>query len=207
MKISFLLYPTARVKTEEDSSFWIMRELKKRRHEVSYFESHEMMGRPGGPEAYLHPALLDVKKGYLPSPRSRAAQPLLGQDCVFIRKEPPFDTEYLYALQALDPIKDRVFVLNDPAGIALANEKSFTLRFPGLAPESIVTRSATEARSFIDTIKSKVVVKPLDEKGGLGILSTSGSDKNLPSLLEIMTDFGGRSVIVQRYVPAEKFGD
>lgn len=207
MKIAFLLYPTAKVKTEEDSSFWIMRELVRRGHTVSYCESRELIDTPDGPVAYLHPARLNVKKGYLPSPAGRAPEPLSEFGCIFIRKEPPFTTEYLYALQTLDRIKERVFVLNDPAGIAMANEKAFTLRFPGLTPASMVTSDPDEARRFIKKLKGRAVVKPLHEKGGAGILSTDGKDRNLPSILETMTKNGRRRVIAQAYAPVEKFGD
>src|SRR3989344_5589033 len=156
MKIAFLLYPTASVKIQEDSSFWIMHELKKRRHEVFYFESRDLEWSEESPHARLTPAKLDPRKGYLPSVKRQDPVPLTGLDCIFIRKEPPFDTQYLYALQLLETIKHQVFVLNDPTGVAMANEKLFSLLFTKYAPETFVTESITSARAFIKSLRKKV---------------------------------------------------
>ena len=190
MKMSFLLYPTSKIKIEEDSSFWIMLELKKRGHQVSYFESKDLLWLGDGPRAYLTPARLDEKKGYLPSSADDLATDLSSLDCIFIRKEPPFDARYLHALQLMTAIKEKIFILNDPQGIAICNEKLFSLEFPGYFPETIVTEDADSARAFIKSLKQPVIVKPLDEKGGKGIFSTSARDKNLPSLLQIATHSG-----------------
>ncbi len=207
MKIAFLLYPTTGIKIDEDSSFWIMFELKKRGHEVFYFESKDLFWAKKAPYAYLRPTKLEAKRGYLPSPQRRDAADLSGFDCIFIRKEPPFDQGYLYALQLLGLIREKVFILNDPQGIAMANEKIFPLLFPGYCSESLVTENALEAKKFIRNLRKKVVVKPLDEKGGKGIFSTYSGDKNLSSFLEIATDFGKRKVIVQRFIEAAHHGD
>ncbi len=190
MKIAFLLYPTAKVKVDEDSSFWIMHELVSRGHRVSYFESRDMRWDGGKLLAPLTPARLDPRKGFLPSPAPEKASDLGSLDAIFIRKEPPFDTQYLYVLQLLELIKSRVFVMNDPAGIALCNEKLSTLQFPGLVPESLVTSDPAVARAFIRSLGKAVVVKPLHQKAGSGILKTDRNDKNLPSLLDIATDSG-----------------
>ncbi len=207
MKIAFLLYPTTSVKIQEDSSFWIMHELKRRGHEVFYFESHDLEWSKRAPRARLTPAKLDVRKGYLPSVKREGLTSLTGLDCIFIRKEPPFDTQYLYALQLLETIKHKVFVLNDPAGIAMANEKLFALLFTKYAPETLVTENIASARSFIKSLRKKVVVKPLHQKGGLGIFATSFNDENLPSLLETVTEHEKRRIMIQRFVPARIYGD
>src|SRR3989338_4731015 len=99
MKIAFLLYPTNRVKIDEDSSFWIMLELLRRGHEVYYFESQHLSWQQNLPHAHLVEAKLSIKAGFLPSPLSTESIPLNTMNCIFIRKEPPFDNEYLYCLQ------------------------------------------------------------------------------------------------------------
>ncbi len=207
MKISFLLYPTSKVKVDEDSSFWIMYELLSRNHQVSYFESSELHWESGAVQAQLTAARLDPRKGFLPSSPSKNTTDLSSLDAIFIRKEPPFDTEYLYALQLLNLIKDRVFVLNDPAGIALSNEKLFALRFKRFIPESLVTNQIEVARNFIRKLGKTVVIKPLDQKAGKGILRSEIGDKNLPSMLDIATDSGKKTVLIQRYIPQNSFGD
>ncbi|MBI4352354.1 MAG: glutathione synthase [Candidatus Omnitrophica bacterium] len=207
MKIAFLLYPTEKVKPDEDSSFWIMHELQRRGHEVSYFQHSELLWSKGSPHAFLRKPRLNVKKGFLPSPVSPEPVDLSQMHCVFIRKEPPFNKDYLYALQLLRLIKDKVFMVNDPDGIALANEKLFTLAFSKHIPETLVTERIPEAVRFIRTLHKRAVVKPLHEKGGAGIFVTSFSDRNLPSLLEMATRRGQRKVLIQRFLPTERFGD
>lgn len=207
LRFAFLLYPTAQVKIDEDSSFWIMWELLRRGHEVFYFESRHLVWRGGSPLARLAAARLDRRRGYLPSPPGPQARSLLEFDGIFIRKEPPFDTEYLYALQLLAMIKDRVFIVNDPEGIALANEKLFTLEFPALIPESAATSDVEEARGFIRGLKARAVVKPLHQKGGTGVFAVDPKDRGLVSLLEVATAHGRERVLIQRYIPAERHGD
>lgn len=207
MRISFLLYPTQRVKVNEDSSFWIMLELEKRGHEVFYFESGDLFWEGGSPKAFARRAKLDSKAGYLPSPVMKRPLELSYLDCVFIRKEPPFDNHYLYALQLLEIIKDRVFILNDPAGIAIGNEKLFSLSFKKYVPETLVTENPEQAGAFIRSLKQPVVLKPLNEKGGKGVLATSARDRNLPSLLHALTHSGHEKIMIQRFVSADRYGD
>lgn len=207
MKISFLLYPTHHVKVDEDSSFWIMLELQKRGHEVSYFESKNLFWAEGSPKAYTSPARLNPRRGYLPSPLSKKPVDLAGLDCIFIRKEPPFDNAYLYALQLLESVKESVFILNDPSGIAISNEKLFSLRFKKYTPETLVTEDPARAQAFIHSLGKEVIVKPLHEKGGKGIFATVRGDRNLPSLLYSATHSGHEKVMVQRFISADKHGD
>ncbi len=207
MKIAFLLYPVSKVKINEDSSFWIMRELIARGHKVFYFESRHLFWQLDGPFAYLSPAKLHSKRGYLPSKPNANADRLSLLDCIFIRKEPPFDTEYLSALQILESIKHKAFILNDPQGMAISNEKLFSLLFKKYTSETFVTQEPREAKKFIHYLKKPVVIKPLDEKGGAGIFSSSPGDRNLPSLLDTATVFGQKTVMIQRFIPADRFGD
>ncbi len=207
MKIAFLLYPVSRVKVSEDSSFWMLWELKKRGHQVSYFESHQLFGTEKSVYAFLTPARLAPKKGYLASSPSREPTDLADWDCIFIRKEPRFDSRYLHALQLLDRIKTKTFVLNDPRGIAIANEKLFPLHFKDFLPETLVTENVALARKFIRDLGRRVVVKPLDDKGGHGIFSLTPSDGNLPSLLEIATCSGRRKILIQRFIEHTRSGD
>ena len=184
MKISFLLYPTGSVKVDEDSSFWIMHELISRGHTVSHFESGDLAASGGRIQAWLTRTRTDAKKGFLPSPKAAALTPLDAQDVIFIRKEPPFDEEYLYALQLLMGVGKKTYVLNDPSGIALCNEKMSVLGFPEFCPESLVTNRPDAARDFVRRLGARAVVKPLDNKAGYGIFLTDAKDKNLASILD-----------------------
>lgn len=195
------------MKVSEDTSFWIMHEIIRRGHEVFHFESRDMSWENGSTRARVRRTRTDVKKGFLPSPPSVKPIDLAETDCVFIRKEPPFDAEYLYALQLLESVKHRTFVLNDPSGIAMSNEKLFLLEFAEWAPETFVTSDPAEARRFIGSLGGAAIVKALDNKSGHGVYRTAAKDSNLPSLLETATDNGRRTVMVQRFIDAWKHGD
>jgi glutathione synthase len=207
MKIAFLLYPTEAVNVQEDSSFWIMLELIAGGHEVVYFESKHLFWQDKAPHAFVAKAKLHPQKGYSPPLFGEKAVNLADFDCIFIRKEPPFDNAYLYCLQLLEMIKDKVWILNDPAGIALANEKTFTLRFGRYAPQTMVTENTALATKFIKNLGRRVIVKPLNQKGGAGIFTTFPKDKNLPSLLAMATSEGSRKVLIQRFVVGGHQGD
>ncbi len=207
MKIAFLLYPTAKVKPSEDTSFWIAHELIARGHTVCHFESRDLFWSEGAPRAFVRPSRTHVRRGFLLSALSPRPADLSAFDAVIIRKEPPFDTAYLYALQLLATLKGRVFVSNDPEGIALCNEKLFILGFPRHIPDTLVTEDPLQARRFVKALGTRAVLKRLDDKGGSGIVATSPADRNLPSLLEIATASGSRRVMVQRFVDADRYGD
>ena len=207
MKIAFLLYPTEGIKVREDTSFWIMHELRRRGHRVFHFLSEALFWQGGDARAFVRETRTHAVKGFLPSSLSDKAISLSGMDCIFIRKEPPFDRGYLVALQLLEGIKDRVFVLNDPTGIAMAGEKLFTLNFKRWVPDTCVTEDPEVATGFIRSLGARVVVKPLHLKGGSGVVALSPSDRNLLSILEMSTVQGTEKVMVQRFIDADRYGD
>lgn len=205
MKIAFLLYPTERIRVSEDTSFWIMHELRRRGHRIYHFLSESLIWQGGAVRASLRETKTHPQKGFLASPSPKLVD-LAGMDCIFIRKEPPFDREYLAALQLLDLLKDKVFVLNDPTGIAMAGEKLFTLEFPKWVPATCVTESPAIALDFIRKV-GKAVAKPLHLKSGAGIVVVSPSDRNTPSLLEILTVDGLEKIMLQRFIDTDRYGD
>ena len=207
MKIAFLLYPTQGVKVNEDSSFWIMHELSKRGHRVFYFESRHLIWKDGEPQAFLRTAKLHAQNGYLPSSLSAKPVPLASLDCIFIRKEPPFNEEYVNSLQLLSAISKKTFILNDPVGILACGEKLCGLTLKNLCPESLVTSESLLAQKFIHAMKSRVVLKPLDNKGGAGIVSVFPRNKRLLAILKQSTQDGKRKILIQRFIPHQEIGD
>src|SRR3989338_6370646 len=155
MKIAFLLYPTASVKVDEDSSFWIMHELDRRGHEVFHFESKDLFWGEGRVSASLSASQTRPQKGFAGTKKHLLPTVLDTLDAIFIRKEPPFDNEYLYALQLLSLLDKRVFVLNDPAGIAMCNEKLFILELEEFIPESFVSSRPEALRKFVRSLGAK----------------------------------------------------
>jgi glutathione synthase len=127
-------------------------------------------------------------------------------DVAFQRVDPPVDAEYIYATQILT-LCERTQVYNRPEAILSSNEKLYTLHFPELMPDTIVSRDATQILEFMDKMGGEAVVKPLDGRGGEGIFHVHLKDRNLNSILEQSTRFGSRRTMAQRFLPEVRDGD
>jgi glutathione synthase len=122
---------------------------------------------------------------------------------VFMRKDPPFDMAYFFATHVLglaDPAA--TLVVNDPRGLREANEKLYSLHFPDLIPESLVTADPARLKTFMETLGGEMIVKPLDGCGGAGVFHLHRGDRNLNAILEVSTLNATRLVMAQRYLPA-----
>jgi glutathione synthase len=122
-------------------------------------------------------------------------------DCVFMRKDPPFDAEYIYTTYILERAElQGALVANKPQGLRDMNEKVFTAWFPQCCAPTLISRSAADISAFASE-HGRIVVKPLDGMGGKSIFVTEAGDKNLPVIIETLTDYGQRFAIAQRYLP------
>ena len=128
-------------------------------------------------------------------------------DVVWLRKDPPFDINYVFSTYMLDLVSNDTLVLNHPASIRDANEKMVALRFPELVPSTLVTLDIDRALRWIEKAPSKVVIKPWDGNGGRGVLVTEKGDGNLRSMLELLTEEGQTHILVQQFVPEISQGD
>ena len=126
---------------------------------------------------------------------------------VFIRKDPPFDNNYLNLTFILEHAKNfNVEVINDPVSIRNHNEKLSILNFKGLIPPTIVSSQAQNIINFIQKEK-KVIIKPLDGMAGNGIFMVTPGDKNINVILETATNNGTKTIMAQKYLPEIKKGD
>ena len=128
-------------------------------------------------------------------------------DAIIMRKDPPFDNEYLYSTYLLEIATSQgANVFNNPAAIRGWNEKLSVTRFPQFAPEFLVTANNDLIREFLNTHQD-IVVKPLDGMGGSSIFRLGLKDPNISVILETITNFGSRTIMAQRYLPAILQGD
>ena len=134
--------------------------------------------------------------------------PLAGvMDLVLMRKDPPFDVEYIYTTYILERAEAAgVLVVNRPQSLRDANEKGFTAWFPQCCPPTLMTRDMARVRAFLKQ-HHKIVVKPLDGMGGSQVFVLSEDDPNISVALETLTDSGTRLAMAQLYLPEIKAGD
>jgi glutathione synthase len=128
-------------------------------------------------------------------------------DAILLRKDPPFDNEYLYSTYLLELAANQgARVINNPVAVRSWNEKLSVAKFPQFAPEFLVTASSDLIRDFLAKHKD-IVIKPLDGMGGNGIFRLTESDPNIGVILETATKFGAQTIMAQKYLPAILQGD
>jgi len=207
LTLAFLMDPLDAVEIDADTTFALMLEAQRRDHEVLYVAPSDLVVSNRGVTAHARPAQLRRQRGrHFDLGEVRTVSLDDEVDLVFQRVDPPVDAEYLITTQILTLCK-RAVVLNRPEGILAANEKLYTLRFPELMAETLVSRRIPELLGFMDQFGGEMIIKPLDGKGGEGIFHLRREDRNLGSILEQSTRFGSRRIMAQRYLPAVREGD
>ena len=216
MKLAFIIDPIAKLDPAHDTSVAMMESACRKGYEVFITNMNTLSVKDGKAWAFLqstkiYPMPLVDGKWQVPNPWYETTQgefqPLENMQFVWMRPDPPVTTEYLYATYILDYVDAcRTKVLNSPQGIRNANEKMYALQFTGAIPKTIVTADKGTIRDFV-AAEGKAVMKPLDGKGGEGILFLETGDRNLNSMIEISTNIGTRQVMVQEYLPDAQKGD
>lgn len=204
MKLLFILDPLASLKTYKDTSIAIMHEAAKRGHDLYVSMQHDLFLR--GDIARIHAKKFTfTEQGYTLAEAIEYAP--ADFSAVIMRKDPPFDNEYLYSTYLLEIAANQgAQVFNNPAAIRGWNEKLSVTRFPQFAPEFLVTANNDLIREFLNTHQD-IVVKPLDGMGGSSIFRLGLNDPNISVILETITNFGSRTIMAQRYLSAILQGD
>ncbi|HSX85529.1 MAG TPA: glutathione synthase [Cellvibrio sp.] len=128
-------------------------------------------------------------------------------DVIIMRKDPPFDNEYIYSTYVLEAAQNQgALVVNDPRSLRDCNEKIFATQFPQCCPPVLVSRDMLRLREFHRS-HGDVIFKPLDGMGGSRIFRCRQDDPNVGVILETLTEFGTQTIMAQRYIPAITEGD
>ncbi len=205
--VGVVMDPIAKIKPEKDTSFAMMLEAQHRGATLIYLELKDLYIDNGVPKAIGYPVTVrDQAQDFYTLGEEQ--QYLLGElDVILMRKDPPFDSEFLYATHILD-LAERAgaLVVNKPQSLRDFNEKLFTAYFPELIPDTLVTRNAALVREFHAKHKD-VICKPLDGMGGASIFRIKEDGTNLGVIIETLTNNGQSQMMVQAYLPAIKEGD
>jgi glutathione synthase len=128
-------------------------------------------------------------------------------DAVLMRKDPPFDSNYLWATQLLELARDRTLLVNDPSALRDANEKLYALHFLSCMPDTLVTSDKDRIKAFTNEVGGRAVLKPLSGAGGEGVFLLKNDDLNVNAIIETVTHAGKRVAMVQRFLPDVVKGD
>ncbi len=207
MKLLFVVDPPSTFKIYKDSTYAMMVEADKRGHEIYYATLDGIYWKAACVMVQARPMELLAGKDpwYRAGPVAKG--PLAGYDAVLMRKDPPFDMEYVVATWLLELAqREGAKVFNDPRAIRDHNEKLAIAQFPTLAPPTLVTRLASEIHEFI-AAHGDVILKPLGGMGGESVFRVTDADFNRNVIIETLTHHGARAIMVQRYIPEIRDGD
>lgn len=205
MKVLFVMDPIESLNIAGDSTYMLMLEANRRDWQTYWCTPNDLFAYTN--QAYAKAELVTVQHTPPHFGRSEAKDISLAEfQVVWMRKDPPFNMDYIFTTYLLDLVPKTTLVLNHPESIRGCNEKMFALHFPDFSPKTLVTHEITRARAWAEQFE-KVVIKPWDGNGGRGVLVTSKSDSNFRSMLEILTQEGKQYILVQEYLPKIVEGD
>lgn len=198
--LAVVMDPIQSIKPHKDSTLAMLVEAQARGWRIHYGELSDIWLRDG--EAFGRLTALRVAD----DPArwfdlgDVAVTPLGDMDVILMRKDPPFDMQYIFATYVLQRAEDHgALVVNRPQALRDANEKTFVAWFAGCVPPTLISRSLDQMRAFVAE-NGQVVVKPLDLMGGRSVFVTSADDGNCNVILETVTHYGARYVMVQKYL-------
>ncbi len=207
IKLGMVMDSIDHINIDKDTSFAMLLEAQSRNWELYYMELNDLYLDSGLPFARIRTLKVqrDKKNWYQFIEEKDISLDQL--DTIIMRKDPPFNQEYIYATYLLEQAERMgVYVVNKPQSLRDANEKLFTAWFPQCCAETLVAREPRRFKSFLKEYK-EIILKPLDGMGGTSIFHIRENDPNLNVILEIMTEYSTRFIMAQRYLPEIKHGD
>lgn len=210
MKILFIVDPLDDFKLYKDTTYAMMREAAARGHALYAMEQEDLLWRAGivyGCAGRLH---LTGREGdgdewyEMEAPRET---PLQQFDVVMMRKDPPFDMEYVYSTYLLELAEAQgARVVNKPRAIRDHNEKLAIARYADFTAPTLVTRREDLIRTFLAQHQD-IILKPLDGMGGTSVFRVHREDPNVSVIIETLTHYGRRTIMAQRFIPQIRDGD
>ena len=207
-RLGVVMDPIAQINIKKDTSFALLLAAQARGWSLVYFEQADLYLQNG--TACGRGRALTVRDDPADwySLGDPVEAPLASQlDALLMRKDPPFDQEYLYSTYLLELAEaDGLRVVNRPVSIRDANEKLYAAWFPQCTPPTLVSRDMARIRRFLAE-HGRIVVKPLDGMGGTGVFRIDQGDPNTGSILETLTQRGQQTIMAQRFIPEISAGD
>lgn len=209
-RLGVIMDPIAGINPKKDTSLALLLAAQAHGFELCYMEMGDLSLVDGRALAAMR--RLEVFDNLhdwhrFPDGDERTVTGLGELDCILMRKDPPFDMEFVFATYMLERAQaDGALVVNDPRAIRDSSEKLFTAWFSDLCPPTLVTRSKARLRAFLDEHED-IVVKPLDGMGGASVFRVRNDDSNASVIFETLTELEHRYCMGQRYLPAITDGD
>ncbi len=207
IKLGIVMDPISSINIKKDSSFAMLLEAQKRGYEIHYMEMQDLQLDQGIAMADTKTLKVEQNPESWYEFLSEQTIELSDLDVVLMRKDPPFDTEYIYATYILERAEEKgTLIVNKPQSLRDCNEKLYTAWFADLTPTTIVTRKAEKIKAFQEE-HGDVILKPLDGMGGASIFRVKKNDPNVSVIIETLTNHGQNYALAQTFVPDISNGD
>ena len=205
--LGVVMDPIETIKPKKDSTLAMLLAAQRAGWSIIYFRLQDLSVRDGNPlGAGRHLEVRDDSDQWFTLGGSWS-QGLERLDVLLMRKDPPFDMEYIYTTYILELAEMRgLLVVNKPSSLRDINEKAYTAWFPQCTPPSLVTRSRNELLAFLDEHR-RIVLKPFDGMGGRSIFVVTAGELNVNVIIETLTENGEKFTLAQRYIPEIVDGD
>ena len=207
MKIAFVLDPLDTIKPYKDSSYAMMREAAARGHSLAALQQEDLIWRDGRVLGYARDLSLNSDDKHWYRVGDKQPLPLESFDVVLMRKDPPFDMEYIYSTYLLELAENQgARVVNSPRAVRDHNEKLAIAKFAQFTVPTLVTRVESLIRDFLAE-HGDIILKPLDGMGGVSVFRLHRQDPNIGVVIETLTHYGRRTVMAQRFIAEITKGD
>ncbi|MEH6811828.1 MAG: glutathione synthase [Motiliproteus sp.] len=207
LKIGVVMDPIESISYKKDSTLAMLWAAQDRGWELFYMEQADLYSRDGIAKGRMAPLTVarDPQKWF--ERGEYDSRPLADLDVILMRKDPPFDNEFIYSTYLLEQAEQEgTLIVNRTQSLRDCNEKLFATQFPQCCPPVLVSRSPALLKAFHQE-QGDVIFKPLDGMGGASIFRVQEGDPNLNVILETLTNHGGQQIMAQRFIPEIKAGD
>lgn len=191
----------ATIKPYKDSSLAVLREVQRRQWTLYFMQQHDLYWQDNTVYATVYPLTVFDDNQHWFSLGEAQHMSLNQLDCIFMRKDPPFNMDYIYATYLLEQVHQQgTLVFNHPQALRDFNEKCSIMHFPQCIAPTCIAADMQTLKTFLTTHQD-IVVKPLDGMGGKGIFRLQQHDPNINAVLETLTGSGQRPIMAQQYLP------
>ncbi len=204
IELGVVMDPIGSIHVKKDSTFAMLLEAQRRGWSIRYLEQSDLFLRDGQGYGRMRRLTVRDDPGDWFELQAPEIGPLSQLNAIMMRKDPPFDMEYIYTTYLLE--RAQTWVINAPQALRDANEKLYTAWFPQCCPPTLVTRDGAHIREFLAE-QGEIVLKPLGGMGGTSVFRLGAGDLNTGVIIETLTGHGARFAMAQRFLPEISAGD
>ncbi|MEY8205326.1 MAG: glutathione synthase [Bermanella sp.] len=207
LKVAVIMDPIEGITFNKDTTLALLEAAQRKGWQLFYLEQADLSLENGRAFGRMAPLTVKMDPDNWFERGAAAWAPLADMDVVLMRKDPPFDNQYIYSTYILQRAEQEgTLIVNNPRSLRDCNEKIFATEFPQCCPQVLVTQDAKRLKEFYQE-HGDVIFKPLDGMGGTSIFRLKENDPNVSVIIETLTKYGAETIMAQKYIPEIKQGD